>query len=779
MSARRKHHFVLNTTRIILLLLILSSTGFTFLFNIMLRNNLENNLTSQLEKDTQIITGSIDTYFTRYDEIIRQMLVNSYITDYLKSVNSYSDVTNNPTTDYICNTLQLIQDSSDYISLAWLGVYSFHGIIIPDKEYQISDDYKMEDRAWFTDMLESEQTITHSQPYIDIVTGNLIISIISPVYDQDTFVGNVGIDITISDLQNFITSYEISNNGYAFLLNEKGQYIVNPEGDFNNTNNILNSDIQLAAIGYRMIHGELGIADYEMNGQEYYVAYGPIELNGWSVGSVIPKDELRSQLTLLNLMSISISLASTIILLILIVNLRLQKKYASQSSLLKEIQEYNKQLADKDAYIHNLAFLDPLTGIANRRRFLEYLEDSLKEKNSGAVAIIDFDNFKEINDTMGHVYGDTVLIQVATLLSGLEDEHIKVCRFGGDEFLILMDKIEDRAIILDYAGKILNLFKKKLIIGNEEVYISMSMGLSVYPQDSELVNQLIMNADLAMYSVKRSGKNNFSFFDRSMTDAVVERTNTDSILRAALNNDGFRLVYQPQVDINTYEISGFEALIRLKSNELYPGKFIPAAEESGIIVPIGRWLVLEVIQQLVSWRNQGLLLKPISINFSAKQIEDAGFVEYLLELLKDNDIPPSLIEIEITETAIMENKSETILLLDHLKKNGIRLSLDDFGTGYSSLSYLTFLPTDKLKLDKSICDRYLEPDTVRVIENIIDLSHTLGMKVVAEGIEDIKQYELLKNSRCDYIQGYLFSEPLPPNEAGKIFNNIEWYKINP
>ncbi|WKY47368.1 EAL domain-containing protein [Eubacteriaceae bacterium ES3] len=746
---------------------------FTILFNIMLRDFLESKVTSELTKDSQIIAEVVNTDFTRYDEIVRQMLTNAELLDYLKASTSYSEHQKNPMADRITSIVADIQASDEDISLVWLGSRAMNGIITPDKMYVSPDWFILEQRPWYTDMLLSDSLITHSQPYVDVVTGDLIISIVAPVYDGEELIGNVGLDISLKTIKNFVQSYSFSENGYAFLLYKDGQYIVHPNAAYVMNKSIFDENNQLAEIGSQMLSGSSGIVEYVEDKTDYYVAYSPIKSNDWSVGSVIPKSELRNQLMILNIMSLIIIIAEVIILIGYIFNQRLSRDFSELKKLYADIQEYSVQLTAKDEYIKNLAYLDPLTGIANRRRFLEYLENALSSHHPGAVIMVDLDNFKEINDTMGHVFGDKVLQEIVGLLMQLEvNEHLKISRFGGDEFLVLIDNIEELEKIDQHARDILKVFSEKIIVADELVSIGVSMGISLFPNDSRQIDQLIMNADLAMYRVKRSGRNNYLYFDKSMTDEMMEKTRITSKLKGALTNGGFTLLYQPQVDVETCSVFGFEALIRLKSNEYYPQTFIPVAEEDGSIIAIGRWVVNEVVTQLSHWREKGLILKPVAINFSAKQMEDSGFADYLDRLLKKHDLSPELIEIEITETAIMENKEEAMKVLDALKAIGVHLSLDDFGTGYSSLSYLTFMPIDKIKLDKSLCDRYLETTTQRVIENLIDISHTLGMQVVAEGIEDSRQFQLLKKSGCDFIQGYLFSKPVNTMQTEMIYDQV-------
>ena len=443
--------------------------------------------------------------------------------------------------------------------------------------------------------------------------------------------------------------------------------------------------------------------------------------------------------------------------------------FTTFNDLIEKVNRDFFQLREKEEYIGHIADHDHLTNLPNRRLFRKKLAKELNNSRSGAVMLLDIDNFKSINDTLGHVYGDKVLKKFAESLESIKEDNIYLSKFGGDEFLILLTDEHDVTSIENYAEKVIDLFKNKLVIDDDEVYISCSIGITMYPLNSNNVDQLIMNADMALYSVKSSGKNDYMFFEDEMLEKVNGKIQIENIVREALNTKGFKLLYQPQICTFTGKIVGFEALLRIKDKNVSPAQFIPVAEETGMIIDIGRWITEEVINQIVKWRNKGLDIKPIAINFSAKQLNDEGYVRFLETKLRENCIDAKYIEIEITESLFMETKDKTTEFLQKLKTLGVKIALDDFGTGYSSLSYLTFLPVDKLKLDKSLSDRYLETRNVKVVEGVISLAHSLNLEVVAEGIEDIEQYNLLSLCGCNFIQGYLFSRPLEVEALENIY----------
>lgn len=444
-----------------------------------------------------------------------------------------------------------------------------------------------------------------------------------------------------------------------------------------------------------------------------------------------------------------------------------EEEIRAQYSTIQEHADKIEILNHKNEY---LACHDYLTNLPNRFNFMKMLNDKINHGEDGTIMLLDLDNFKQINDILGHTYGDLLLKEVADRLSSIKDDTVIVSRFGGDEFLILKTDI-DKNGIEKYLEKLRESFQKSFVLGNNENHVQFSIGISQYPIDSNNANQLIMNADTAMYKVKQKGKNSYLYYQIEMQEELWNKAEIELVLRNAIRNDGFVLHYQPQVSVTKGDIVSFEALLRLKNSKLSPASFISIAEETGFIIEIGRWVTKEAIEQIAKWKADGLKLKTVSINFSCKQLNDKGYLDFLKETLLKNEVEPKYIEIEITESIVLEEKENTLEFLNNLIELGVNIALDDFGTGYSSLNYLTFIPVNKVKLDKSLSDKFLESDNIQVMRSIISLAHSLKLEITAEGVETYEQYERLKEGGCDYIQGYLFSKPLGVKEIEKIYSN--------
>ena len=310
------------------------------------------------------------------------------------------------------------------------------------------------------------------------------------------------------------------------------------------------------------------------------------------------------------------------------------------------------------------------------------------------------------------------------------------------------------------------------MVDGQAVYLTCSAGISLFPEHSSHGDTLIMHADLAMYKAKYIGKNNYMVFQNDMTADASEKLHIQGILRDALRNRTLTLYYQPQVDAADGSITGFEALLRIQGHSLSPASFIPVAEESGQIVDIGRRVTQEAVAQLADWKKRGFPPKPVAINFSAKQLHDEQYLPFLESLLKEYQVPGNLLCLEITESIFLEHKEETIGFLSAVKSMGISIALDDFGTGYSSLSYLSFLPVDKIKLDKSLYNRFFTLQNMEFIHRVIAIAHSLQLEVVAEGVEEASQLRHLQEGKVNWIQGYYFSPPLPLAELEKIYTHV-------
>ncbi|WP_224982240.1 EAL domain-containing protein [Geomonas agri] len=423
--------------------------------------------------------------------------------------------------------------------------------------------------------------------------------------------------------------------------------------------------------------------------------------------------------------------------------------------------------------IQQLAHTDTLTSLPNRHTLVERLTQSLeqakRERHSLAVLFIDLDRFKMINDTLGHHVGDLLLKEVASRLKGALRAEDVVARFGGDEFVVVQPRIRSQVEPAHLAEKILKTVAAPYFLDNNTVYTSPSIGISVFPSDGTTVAELFKNADAAMYHAKAAGRNTYQMFTKEMHTAARQRLAIENSLRSAVANDEFVLHYQPQVEPVSGKLVSFEALVRWQSPDnglVYPDRFIPVAEETGMILEIGRQVFEKACRQAVRWREAGLPLVPIAVNLSARQLRQPDLPEMLSAIMKECGADPEMIELEVTESMTMERPVESTRILGALKAMGIGLSLDDFGTGYSSLSYLKLFPVDKLKIDRSfVKDIEVDPDDAAIASATIAMAHTLGKKVVAEGVETEAQLEFLVQHGCDIIQGYFYSKPLTAEDA--------------
>ena len=432
--------------------------------------------------------------------------------------------------------------------------------------------------------------------------------------------------------------------------------------------------------------------------------------------------------------------------------------------------------------INKLKFYDILTDIPNRRLFISTLESEIikgkDKKVKFAVLFIDLDNFKEINDTLGHDYGDELLKKVSISLKASIRPGDLVSRVGGDEFFILMKNIEDYTAISNLCEKLLGILSCEISIAGKQVYTSASIGITVFPDDGCQSNMLLKNADTAMYSAKYNGKAKYSFFNKNMSDIVVRRVEIEKGLRHALENDEFEIYYQPQIDIINNKIKGFEALLRWNNSELgkiSPSEFIPVAEKSGLIIPMGDWIIRTVYLQNNLWKSKGYIYDTIAVNLSAVQLQNDKFEENLKRIISETKVNARFVELEITESILMKDFEKSVKLLTEIRSLGINIALDDFGTGYSSLSYLKQLPINTLKIDKSFIDNIATNEREKaIVDGIIQLAQKIALDVIAEGVEAKEQIVLLKNMGCNQIQGYYFSRPLPPDEIEEKFLKTNW-----
>lgn len=428
-------------------------------------------------------------------------------------------------------------------------------------------------------------------------------------------------------------------------------------------------------------------------------------------------------------------------------------------------------LKQSEEQLERLAHHDPLTELPNRllfnARLSHALEHSRRANQRLALLFIDLDRFKHINDSFGHGVGDELLRQVAGRLTGCMREEDTVARIGGDEFIVLLESIGEPTHVVVAAEKIIDNFALPFQLQEREVFISPSIGISIYPRDGSDCGSLLRNADTAMYRAKEAGRNGFAFYTEEMTAQAVQRVLLESNLRKALERDELLLYYQPQLDMESGKLIGAEALLRWQQPEMGlipPDRFIPLAEENGLILPIGEWVLHTACRQAKRWLEQGLAFGRMSVNIARPQIQRGDLVRLVEQVLRETGLPPHCLELEVTESVIMEDFDQAIAVLEGLRALGVRLAMDDFGTGYSSLANLKRLPIEQLKIDQSfVRDIPDDSDDMAITRAVIALGLSLQLEVIAEGVESEQQRRFLLQEGCRLGQGYLFQRPVAPD----------------
>lgn len=440
-----------------------------------------------------------------------------------------------------------------------------------------------------------------------------------------------------------------------------------------------------------------------------------------------------------------------------------------------EILEINEKIRIGDEKLSYLAYHDALTGLPNRLSLYENATNIFhSEKEKTALLFIDIDNFKNVNDTMGHDFGDQLIKDVSQRLTTLFENNENIYRLSGDEFIILLQNIKEVNDIQGIASEILRRFSSEIHIQESVLRVSVSIGISIYPDHGDKLDQLLKYADIAMYKVKENGRENYIMYDSFMSEVFTERVNIEKYLHKALDNNEFELYYQPQVDLTRNRIAGFEALLRWNSPELgrvSPIKFIKVAEDTRYIIPLGTWVLKTACAFLQKLRHMGYTDLYVSVNISILQLLQKDFCEIIYDTLDQYKLEPNSLELEITETILMESFDSIEMELKKLSESNIKIALDDFGKGYSSLSYLRQLPIKTLKIDKSFIDCIIDQNEGSLTGQIVTLGKSMGMSIVAEGVEKQEQLEYLMQYECDKIQGYYFSKPLPEKELVKLLES--------
>ncbi len=446
----------------------------------------------------------------------------------------------------------------------------------------------------------------------------------------------------------------------------------------------------------------------------------------------------------------------------------LKTSYDEEVKTKKILSERCEELVRSREHMQRTAYTDYLTGLPNRLGYSEHLREELRDLKQGellGIIDLDIDNFRVINDSYGHSYGDETLCEISKRLTRIALERdAYLARVGGDGFTVILKDFNERAELEAQVVQILNYMREPYHIGEKEFVLTSSAGIVIAPADGTSGQTITKKVDMAKFFAKTNGKDTYIFYNESLNRTVAEKLELQTEVRRAIEEKEFEVYFQPQIDLATEETIGFEALVRWNHPErgvILPSEFISAAEECGLIVPLGEFVLRESCQKLKKWQDEGCARQVLAVNLSARQFRDKDFMDNVMKIIKETGVDPRQLEFEITETMALDDLDYAVATLQQLKERGVSIALDDFGTGYSSLNYLKRLPVNQLKIDKSFMDKVLEDRSdQKIVETIIALAQALNLVVIAEGVENSEQADFLKSVSCNKAQGYLYSKPL-------------------
>ena len=713
---------------------------------------------------------------------------------------NYNGVTLGNDSPYYTNVTDLFATASDYAgNNVNYYLYDVNGYYITSSDNTNTDDWQEHMAIPVEDITETK--ILQCSPLDEIES----IDVVSPIIIKSQIVGLIRANITSRYFGSFIPE-----DGSAFIMTNDGGYLFTSTG--------LTGQRELETQAFNCLNGADNAKDYgHLKASSFKNIYGFCKLSDSNWLYLIKQQGTQYQQILATL-PITMSVTLIIILMIAIwVSRILSAKYTEPIFTLRDnmtdassgnldvkcdvasddefgdlsrmfnsmmdiisnnykelsaskaaLEVSEQELKKNYAHIEQLAYHDGLTGLYNRVAFMKYAYKIFHDASVGAskhaIFFIDLDNFKNINDTLGHDYGDLLLKDVSDrMLSCIASDDI-LARNGGDEFLILKNRFDTVDDLENFASQLVNVVHHPFILNDETAVVSMSVGIAVFPNNGLTVSELIKNADIAMYNAKNSGKNSYRFFDSYMEDDVNRKNDLADILSHVIDKNEIYLQYQPQVNVESGQVTGYEALMRIESELvgfISPAEFIPIAEETGIINILGEWALIEACNFNQVLIKSGFGPLRVSVNVSTTQLKDDHLIDIIKSIPEKTGMDLKHLEIEITESVLMNSFEHNLKLINQMKELGCSIALDDFGTGYSSFNYLTQIPIDTLKIDKSFIDGICSNEKDRCIaDSIIDLAHKMDISVVAEGVEDNEQLQILQNQFCDTLQGYLFSKPL-------------------
>lgn len=713
---------------------------------------------------------------------------------------NYNGVTLGNDSPYYTNVTDLFATASDYAgNNVNYYLYDVNGYYITSSDNTNTDDWQEHMAIPVEDITETK--ILQCSPLDEIES----IDVVSPIIIKSQIVGLIRANITSRYFGSFIPE-----DGSAFIMTNDGGYLFTSTG--------LTGQRELETQAFNCLNGADNAKDYgHLKASSFKNIYGFCKLSDSNWLYLIKQQGTQYQQILATL---PITMSITLIIILMIANwvsrilsakytepiftLRdnmtdassgnldvkcdvasddefgdlsrmfnsmmdiISNNYKELSASKAALEVSEQELKKNYAHIEQLAYHDGLTGLYNRVAFMKYAYKIFHDASVGAskhaIFFIDLDNFKNINDTLGHDYGDLLLKDVSDrMLSCIASDDI-LARNGGDEFLILKNRFDTVDDLENFASQLVNVVHHPFILNDETAVVSMSVGIAVFPNNGLTVSELIKNADIAMYNAKNSGKNSYRFFDSYMEDDVNRKNDLADILSHVIDKNEIYLQYQPQVNVESGQVTGYEALMRIESELvgfISPAEFIPIAEETGIINILGEWALIEACNFNQVLIKSGFGPLRVSVNVSTTQLKDDHLIDIIKSIPEKTGMDLKHLEIEITESVLMNSFEHNLKLINQMKELGCSIALDDFGTGYSSFNYLTQIPIDTLKIDKSFIDGICSNEKDRCIaDSIIDLAHKMDISVVAEGVEDNEQLQILQNQFCDTLQGYLFSKPL-------------------
>jgi len=662
----------------------------------------------------------------------------------------------------------------------WFQILSNEGISLYRSWTSKHGDSVLLARADIAQLLHRPRVISP----ISVGKYDLTFKSIVPIFDKNHFIGLVE---TIAKFNSISKKLQMMHWDNYLLVDPRykqqlhvpkdrfihSYYIAASSDEHNTLKKMLRTqlDVVINAHTYKIVNNML-VSIYTLKDvKSKDMAYFVLAKNLDCINTADIENQRKAQIAIAFVVFIAIAL-----LLYYIYSINYKRFIEKQQKILQErVAQKTKELEEKSQTLKYHAEHDILTGLPNRLLFLDRLKEAIKHayryKERVTVLFLDLDRFKEINDTYGHETGDKLLQLVTKRLLEASREEDTVARLGGDEFTLILRNVSQNDI-LKVVKKIMDAMQEPFVINNVKHYTTFSIGISSYPEDGISHDTLLRNADIAMYKAKENGKNNYHFYNSEMTQKILERVELEKELHKALENKEFKAYYQPKVDAKHHKVIGLEALIRWQHPDkgiIYPDSFIPFAEEIGLIGEIDNYMMRMSMNDLLEWQKQSLECGRLSINLSARQLASKHYISELQNTLQEIGLDPQSLEIEITETHIMDNPQHAMQILKQIRSLGISISIDDFGTGYSSLSYLKKLPVTKLKIDKSFVDELPDDkDDVAIVKAIISLAKNLNLDIIAEGVENKEQVEFLVQEGCYDIQGYYFSKPLSKEECRKF-----------